>query len=336
MRKLRWAGVVLFFFFSLYGGEKIKWWDENWHYRVPLIIDSGIYERNDYSVYVTINFNEILRNNEIKETFDLNSVRLIEINEKDNLEREVPYILKPFQRNQYILIWRMEGKTPSLTTRCYYLYFDTVENGKKAPAIYKDSQENLEEVFKKILRENLIPNSDFENIDKGIPIGWEKINVQTDWQEDTFKVSQEDVHSGNYSLYICKKSKTKSSFRISYGGWKPPIKVEPNKKYKISGWIKGKGDAAKCIQLAFYDKNWDVPKDKNYYVILSTYGTHDWKEVYGVIVSPSETCYAGVSVYLYGEEGEGYFDDLQLIEIEKEESPSISIGKLEKIFKGDI
>lgn len=323
--------ILLFVLFFLYGDEKIKWWNENWHYRIPLIIDSGMYERNDYLVYITLNFNEILRNNDIKETVVLNSVRLIEINE--DMEKEIPYILKPFQQNQYIFIWRMEGKTPSLTTRCYYLYFDTIENGEKVPVIYKEGKEKLEEVFTKILSENLLPNSGFEETDKGIPIGWQKINVQEGIEGDISEISQEDVHSGSYSLHIYKKSKTKSSFKISYGGWKPLIKAKPNKKYKISGWIKGKGDAAKCIQLVFFDKNWEVPKDKKYYVILTTYGTHDWKEVSGVIVSPPETCYAGVSIYLYGGEGEGYFDDLKLIEMEEVEPPSISIGKLEKIFK---
>jgi len=131
--------------------EKAEWWDSNWHYRVP-VTASMMGERenfvySDKMVYCTINFTRLMDNisylqagSFAKRTFYPPSVRVIEYsldNDTWKVERNVgrEIILSDdydaVKNANVTVIWTMEGSLSPHERRCYYIYWDTVENGNK-------------------------------------------------------------------------------------------------------------------------------------------------------------------------------------------------------------
>lgn len=132
--------------------ESAEWWNPEWHHRVPLSVEmmgqreGYVYENK--MVYCTVDFTSLM--NEIasyqpsggfsKRTFYPDSVRVIEYtsdNESWYPERSVGREIifnKDYDASEkanVTLAWVMEGNILSHEGRYYYIYWDTVGNGKK-------------------------------------------------------------------------------------------------------------------------------------------------------------------------------------------------------------
>jgi uncharacterized membrane protein len=108
-----------------------EWWNASWHYRMRIEINSTDYERIDTPIEMTINFTNELNNLGAYNSFDSNSVRVVEYDSLGNVLHEIPSQFDP--RSDYNalsnavgeVIWIMNGTTPIGTMRYYYIYFDT-------------------------------------------------------------------------------------------------------------------------------------------------------------------------------------------------------------------
>lgn len=112
--------LIVVSFNSALGDE---WWNESWHFRVPVDVNSSI-ERENVSVTVDINFTQILENNSVQGTFDSNSIRVVESNYSS------PYDWNT-SLNAGNLTWVANG-TVNSTNRRFWIYFDILGNGAKS------------------------------------------------------------------------------------------------------------------------------------------------------------------------------------------------------------
>ncbi|MCJ7651097.1 MAG: hypothetical protein MUP85_21010, partial [Candidatus Lokiarchaeota archaeon] len=116
------------------------WWDGDWRFRVQLTTSFVEYAKMDVHVYTTVNFTDYMEKvGAASETFDVNSIRLIEYLDEDNFW-ETPYKINssdPQDPEKIQLVWILNGTTPEDTSRMFYIYFDTVEYGPKAAPTYE-------------------------------------------------------------------------------------------------------------------------------------------------------------------------------------------------------
>ncbi len=117
------------------------WWNENWHYRLPLIVQMNPYHR-DYIeqnkiVKYTFNIKNIMEEMGLEEeTFDPNSTRVIEYGNETGKwipKWEAPreFLRSMYMPNWQSLIWILNGTNQPGSERYYYIYWDTLENGEK-------------------------------------------------------------------------------------------------------------------------------------------------------------------------------------------------------------
>jgi hypothetical protein len=117
------------------GPSSDDWWDAEWHYRIRVDVSSGRYLRQDEPVEFAIDIAAQLAFWDIPETLDINSIRVIDpalpageiLSQYDPAAREV--------------IW-LSGVMAKNTTRTFYVYFDTLENGGKPLPDYYESEED--------------------------------------------------------------------------------------------------------------------------------------------------------------------------------------------------
>ncbi len=115
-----------------------NWWNSAWHFRLPILVDSGSFERIDKLVELAINFTQLFSEaNAIEIPLDLNSIRVVEVTNKGQF---VSQVNSQFERAKEFnattnaagkIIWMMSGTVPKGTTKYYHLYFDSTVNGFK-------------------------------------------------------------------------------------------------------------------------------------------------------------------------------------------------------------
>jgi hypothetical protein len=113
---------------SVYGA----WFDNNWHYRVPIIIPAGT--DADSTIKVDVNFASLLSSIGVSGTFDVNSPRIVRIDDS------TLSTYQEFTDTVYLDVTDATGNSQGeirfiledggATT--YYLYFDITANGSKA------------------------------------------------------------------------------------------------------------------------------------------------------------------------------------------------------------
>ena len=106
---------------------------ENWHYKVPVIVDTGDYNRTDCVLSQTINISREIGG---FGTFDENSVRVIETLEDGTPQYESVSQGRWVNKDNLDVTWLMNGTTPANTQRYYSIYFDIQENGIKNATTY--------------------------------------------------------------------------------------------------------------------------------------------------------------------------------------------------------
>jgi uncharacterized membrane protein len=113
------------------------WWDNSWHYRINVTVNTSIYNRTDWPIEVPINFTDL----GLHDIFDNNSVRVIQYN-GTNVSGE---ITSQFDRGEYYdnatnaygeVVWLLNGTIPENTILEYFIYFDSVNFGLKAAPTY--------------------------------------------------------------------------------------------------------------------------------------------------------------------------------------------------------
>ena len=302
------------------------WWSKDWKYRVSVVIDSGMYERIDFLVRYPLNLDTLTKEARATGMVSPLSFRVLE-EKMDGVLVEVPSVYKSDSNSdtQGALIWMMDGNTPTMTERKYWIYFDTVDSEKRAPSY--PAIPGADEVQ----GTNLLMNGGFEEVtDKGLPKGWLQIN-RTSLTKGTGAISMEEFHSGKRSFHISKPSLEGNSFMLAHGGWRSPAKVIPGRKYQVSGWIKATGKGQQCIQMTFVGEDWRslAKETSRSYVFATGSGIHDWMKVSNVLVAPPGAHYVGVTLHLYQAEGDAWFDDIEIIEIPFGAPPTLQRGVVE-------
>ena len=133
--------------------ERAEWWNSDWHYRVPASVammgQREGYVYNNKMVYCTINFTELM--DEVASlqpsggfsdrTFYPDSVRVVEYKSSNDTWYPVESVGREIKFNEdydasenanVTLSWVMEGSLLPHEMKYYYIYWDTLKNGKKS------------------------------------------------------------------------------------------------------------------------------------------------------------------------------------------------------------
>jgi len=133
--------------------ERAEWWNPDWHYRVPVSVammgqrEGYVYDNK--MVYCTINFTELM--DEVASLqpsggfsdriFYPDSVRVVEYESTNDTWYPVESVGREIKFNEdydasenanVTLSWVMEGSLLPHEMKYYYIYWDTLENGKKS------------------------------------------------------------------------------------------------------------------------------------------------------------------------------------------------------------
>lgn len=313
--------------------EAAEWWNDNYHYRIPVTINSWMYERKDCLIRQGINFTELLTKLGVQGTFNDKSIRVVEYSPEMNVAEEVPSQFdkdrdfSPTAKAKGTLVWVMEGITHALSRRYYYIYFDIVENGlKESPSYSKMPGADKTPIT------NLIPNPGFEIEDRkrsDWPADWNPYvkGISPDKRNSRFLTAKE-AHRGKYSVKcISDAPKGENGFETGY------FSLKPNTKYLISFWAKvveADGGYGTVGFLQFYDK------DKRYLgwekrIQISNRGIYDWAKLVVNGISPSDAYYGKLQIFSSYGKSTAYFDDVEVREvtIDEMDPPEIKMGKVQ-------
>ena len=127
--------VVTVFFSFISISHAANWWDSNWNYRASLTVNSGDYERFNKPAEIAINFSDYLSPDDASTAFDLNSIRVHEVDTSGQIISEnISYQFDPavdfnaLTKADGILIFLLSNNTTAQTERYFQVYFD-VEGG---------------------------------------------------------------------------------------------------------------------------------------------------------------------------------------------------------------
>jgi len=159
---------------------------------------------------------------------------------------------------------------------------------------------------------NLLPNPGFENIAAdGLPEGWARRdygtkpgNAGADWKV----VSGEGmVHGGVHAVRVITHDDADTSLHAD-------VPVKPNTEYKLSGWVKAHGIHGK---VSLNDNVGRAETDK-------ITRESDWVEVESTFNSGQKTT-ASINL-LHVAKGDGYWDDVKLVEITPADEEAVLAG----------
>ncbi|MCP4424319.1 MAG: DUF1349 domain-containing protein [Chloroflexi bacterium] len=118
-----------------------SWWDKNWSYRLPIEVNANGYQRNDKPVEVTLNFTQILTALGESGPFDINSLRVVEVDAAEQvidaavpLQFDADADFDAATNASGTLIFLMAGDTAANADRAYHIYFDVTGSGFTSPA----------------------------------------------------------------------------------------------------------------------------------------------------------------------------------------------------------
>jgi mono/diheme cytochrome c family protein len=169
---------------------------------------------------------------------------------------------------------------------------------------------------------NLLPNPSLENIGSdGLPEGWKRrdYNAQSRgeavrWESVT---GEKNVHSGSRALRAVSSDVTDTSLYAD-------VALKPHSRYKLSTWVRGKGIRGKLslndhIGRAETEK---VTRDGGWQLVETSFES-------------GERTKASINI-LFVAKGEGYFDDVRLVELTPVAEAQVAAGDArrgEEIFR---
>ncbi|MFC1997288.1 FG-GAP-like repeat-containing protein [Chloroflexota bacterium] len=118
------------------------WWDAQWSYRMPVTVDGAGYGRTDAPVEVDLNFTEIWAVIGVNGDFDLNSLRVVEVDADSTvLDLAVPFQFDPSEtfdpgtNAAGTLLFLLAGNTIPGASRTYHIYFDDISKSLPAAVV---------------------------------------------------------------------------------------------------------------------------------------------------------------------------------------------------------
>lgn len=109
------------------------WWDAQWDYRLPVVVDAAGYERNNAPVELDLNFTTLFANVGVVGGVDLDSLRVVEVDENNNVvDSAVPFqfdesdTFDATTNADGTLIFLLSGTTSATASRAYHIYYDLV------------------------------------------------------------------------------------------------------------------------------------------------------------------------------------------------------------------
>ena len=170
------------------------------------------------------------------------------------------------------------------------------------------------EVFKE--GPNLLPNPSFETLTAdGLPEGWTRRdygkrpgNETAEWK---IVAGEGNTHRGKNAVRVITRDDADTSFHAD-------VPVKPNTQYKLSGWVKTHGVRGKVslndhVSRAETDK---ISRDA------------DWVEVETTFDS-GKNATASINL-LHVAKGDGYFDDVKLVELIPAGEPALLAGDTQR------
>jgi uncharacterized membrane protein len=127
---------------SAFGGfgpsTNATWYNDSWHYRMRIEVNSTAVDRANWTIELPINFTDLVPAG----TFDNNSIRVFEYSTAGSLLHEIK---SQFDTGDYYnsqtnaygeLVFMLNRTTPANTKRIFYVYYDVIENGAKPAPNY--------------------------------------------------------------------------------------------------------------------------------------------------------------------------------------------------------
>jgi len=288
-----------------------SWHYNDWHYRIPVSVDAGMYERNNCIAAAQIDFKRMLEKLRPASALDINSIRVTELTDDGNEMKTMSNYSPP----DCMVSWEIKGVMASMTSRNFYIYFDQDDDGKKAA---HDAVLPARSTGK-----NLLVNSSFEEITNGKTPPWQVIAAE---KPGEINVADKEAHSGEHSICIV-KTENETSKIYGYNGWIADIPVKPKTKYLISGWIKAEGKGRQVIQLFTLDEK----KKSSVYVMACGVDSHDWQLIDKILVTKEESRFAGLKFFIAQNAScTAYFDDIELKELPEYPEPEVTINEIEQ------
>ena len=121
------------------------WWNNQWSFRLMVNVSSPAFDYyySNHLIELRMDFTQILDQIGANNYFDENSIRILEYDEYFEVWRDpTPYQFDkdvdfiPNVKASGLLSWVVDGKTTFSRTRFYFIYFDNIEFGVKAPVDY--------------------------------------------------------------------------------------------------------------------------------------------------------------------------------------------------------
>jgi len=167
-------------------------------------------------------------------------------------------------------------------------------------------------VFGLCAGENLVKNPGFEEMINGVPMGWKnsiKVGVSVNIDESG--------HTGSKSLHI--KNSVMADTMVTQN-----LSVKKGKTYKVSGWVRAdiKNQPGSANITLFYDS---ILSDKGIYTSKELRNTNgQWEKIEFSIKTRNDIDDPlTIALRLGGQgienEGEVYFDDIEVVEIDENE-----------------
>lgn len=199
---------------------RVPWWNPQYGYRVRVTVNSGFYPRTDYLVRQPLGFAKSLQ-------VDEESLRVTEWDEAKKVAREVPSQIGLGAGGGRALCWQMQGQTPTLTDRVFYLYFST------KPVALRPNYPPVTGADKPPPG-NLVLNPGFEEVDPQNP------NLPSHWKQtgatDVGDVArtEEFAHSGKFSVKVVNRKGGNTSIGLG----QQVDGLRPDASYLVRGWVK--------------------------------------------------------------------------------------------------
>ncbi len=213
--------------------QEYPWWEPPdgtiFHYRVKVEFVNGSVEREDYPVWLEIDFTDVLLRGGVVGALDTASIRVVEsvgglAPAPEPCLFEISADFRKVADARGTIAWLAMGTTAPDQRRTWHIYFDLEENGLKPPGPMLDGALLVENA------NNLLANAGFEadTDGDGMPDGWSGFTRGAVASARGCSLS----HWGSRSLAVTSSPGDSVSAVLDLGG------IEPGGMYKIGAYLR--------------------------------------------------------------------------------------------------
>jgi hypothetical protein len=320
-------------------------------FRVPLTVHSGLYPRQNSLVRWPVESGALLQKKQVDGPIATNSFRVVA---EDSLS-EIAHLFVPGADGAGELRWLMPGQLDVLSTRRFWVYFDT--HTTPGPAAKTGQALSAADLADLLPDEptNLVRNPGFEIADFGQP------SLPAEWLTETDGDSQGRLelvanprHSGRRALKLEGLSGERFGVRQEH------IPMKPNALYRIGVW--GRAEAANtnelmCLRVLALLRNAagkPVNLQRATIEMAHAVSPDNWEHVQkrglmpyrSDVSTPPDTAFCDLKVYLWSDarreislRGIVYIDDAEVVEVRPQNLvPGVSVetGKIEQRSQAEL